>query len=253
MASNTVVIFDTPSRDDKTWSHHVLRILFSLHYKGISYSVESVEYPDIVSTFEPTTLKPKDDLVEPYEIPVIKLQTSAGIPQYHMLIPEIIQALENIKPEPSLLYNSPRSVEFRSRFGKALVPILQLAVGHVPNILSDRSTEFFRQKRKNRWGKSVDEWIVEHPIKEGLALAEPRLKELGDWIELTPGPFIDGEHPGYVDFTIASILGYVKAIGLTDAFDQLLGMSPSVNKLYNAVGLSQQGNIRSQSLFSTGE
>ncbi|KAH8884178.1 hypothetical protein GQ53DRAFT_405795 [Thozetella sp. PMI_491] len=251
--SDNVVIFDTPSRDGETWSHHVLRILFSLHYKGIPYSIEGIEYPDIVSTFEPTTLEPKDDPIEPYEIPVLKFQTSTGTPEYRMSTLGIIQALEDMKPEPSLLYTSPRSVEYRSRFGPAFAPILQLVVGHVPNVLSERSAEAFAQKRKNRWGKSVEQWIAEHPTREGLAVADPLIKEFGDWLELTPGPFVNGDQPGYADFTFASFLAFAKAIGRTDVFETVLGMHPAVERLYDAVRLTQLENVRCQGLFEIRE
>src|SRR4051794_24240258 len=106
--SNTVVVFDTPGKDHTTWSHHALRILYCLHYKGIPYSIESILYPDIIPTFAPTTLKPKDDPLEPYEIPVLKVRTASGATQYYMEPPNIIQALEEMKAEPSLLANSPR-------------------------------------------------------------------------------------------------------------------------------------------------
>lgn len=240
--SNTIVIFDTPGKDHKTWSHHVLRMLYSLHYKGIPYSIEGIQYPDIVSTFAPTTLEPKDDPLEPYEIPVLEIQTTSGPTQYYMEPLKIIRALEEIKPEPSLLATSPRSLEFTSRFGPAIRPIIQTTVGRVPDILPERSVESFSQKRKARWGKSVEQWVEEHPSSEALAIAEPRLKELGDWIEETSGPFVNGDKPGYVDFTLASILGFVKAVGLTDVFEAVLGTHPAIRRLHDAVGQTQLGN-----------
>ncbi|KAJ2975975.1 hypothetical protein NQ176_g5212 [Zarea fungicola] len=244
-----IIIFDTPSKNGKTWSHHVLRILFAVHYKGLPYSFKGVEYPDIVATFEPTTLERKDDPVEPYEIPVVCFQTRAGIPQYHMEPLKILQALEDIQPEPSLLHNSPRSVEYRSRFGPAFAPIIQLVVGHVPDILSERSATAFSHKRQSRWGKSVEQWVAEHPIESGLNAAEPKLKEFGDWLELTPGPFINGSQAGYADFTVVSFLGFAKAVGLEGVFTKLLGMHPAIERLYSAVKLTQQGNVRCQDLF----
>ncbi|KAH8681847.1 hypothetical protein BX600DRAFT_447394 [Xylariales sp. PMI_506] len=251
MASDakSIVVFDTPSQDGRTWSHHVLRILFSAHYKGIPFSIQSVEYPDIISTFSSTSLKPKDDPVEPYEIPVVQFPTPTGDPKYIMDTVGIIQAFEEMEPERSLLYASPRSVEFRSRFPPVFAPILQFAVGHVPNVLSERSTDFFKQKRQARWGKSVEQWIVEHPISDGLAVVEPRLKEFGDWLEQTPGPFVNGDQVGYADFAVVSFLGYVKAVGLADAFKQLIGMHPAVERLYNAVKITQLGNAQCQDLF----
>ncbi|KAM0247754.1 hypothetical protein ACHAQJ_009715 [Trichoderma viride] len=247
--NNAVLIFDNPSKEGKIWSHHVLRILFSIHYKGIPYSFKGIEYPDIVSTFAPTTLEPKDDLIEPYEIPVLKFQTSTGFVGYEMKPSKIIQTLEELKPEPSLLFDTPRCAEYRKRFGPAFAPILQLTVGHVPRILSERSTMAFCEKRKLRWGKSVEQWIAEHPIQEGLALAEPRLRELGDWLETVPGPFVDGDSPGYADFTVASLLAFVKAVGLSDVFEAVLGFHPAIRGLYEAVGVTQTGNDRCQYLF----
>ncbi|KAM0481879.1 hypothetical protein ACHAPX_003208 [Trichoderma viride] len=253
VSESDLLIFDNLSKEGKIWSHHVLRVLFSLHHKGIPYSLKGVEYPDIISTFAPTPLAPKDDPVEPYEIPVLKLQTSSGSVRYEMNISKIIQALEELKPEPSLRYDTPRSVEYRTRFGPAFAPIIQLTVGYVPRILSERSTVAFCEKRKLRWGKSVEQWIEEHPIQEGLAIAKPRLRELGDWLEAVPGPFIDGDSPGYADFTVASLLAFVRAVGLLDVFEAVLGFHPAIRGLYDAVGLTQRGNVWCQHLFEDGE
>jgi glutathione S-transferase len=246
---DTVVIYDIPSKDGKCWSHHALRILYSLHYKGIPYSIENVEYPDVNSTFDPTSLKPKDDPIEPYEIPVIKFQTPTGTTQYLMDPGEIVLALDEMKPEPPLLYRSALSVEGRQKFRPAFAPIIQLVVGEVRNVLSDRSAEFFAKKRKARWGKSIDQWIAEHPTDAGLAVAEPRMKALGDWLESTPGPFVNGEQPSYDDFTIASLIGFARAVGSTDIAERVLAMHPAIGKLYDAVKETQVGNIRCQYLF----
>ncbi|KAH8124611.1 hypothetical protein FP744_10006398 [Trichoderma asperellum] len=247
--SKAVLIFDNLSKEGKIWSHHVLRVLFSVHYKGIPYSFKAIEYPDIVSTFAPTSLEPKDDPIEPYEIPVLQFQTSSGSVGYEMNVPKIIQALEHLKSEPCLRFDSPRSVEYRARFGPAFVPIIQLTVGHVPRILSERSAVAFYEKRRLRWGKSVEQWIEDHPIQEGLSVAEPRLRELGDWLDAVPGPFVDGDSPGYADFTIASLLAFVKAVGLSDVFERVLGFHAAIRRLYDAVGLTQVGNDWCQYLF----
>jgi glutathione S-transferase len=239
-----VVVFDIPGKDGQTWSHHVLRILYSLHYKDIPYSIEGVQYPDIISTFTPTALEPKDDPIEPYEIPVLKVQTAAGKTQYYMEPRNILQALEELKPEPSLLVTSPRSVEFTSRLAPAIRPILQTVVGRVPDILAERSIAAFAAKRKARWGKSVEQWTAEHPSSEALAAAEPGFRALGEWLEEQPGPFVNGDKPGYADFTLASILGYAKAVGLTDVFEAVLDMHPAIEKLYSAVGQTQLNNTQ---------
>ncbi|KAK1239956.1 hypothetical protein MKX08_007398 [Trichoderma sp. CBMAI-0020] len=254
MASESdVLIFDNLSKEGKIWSHHVLRVLFSLHYKGIPYSFKGIEYPDIIPTFAPTALEPKDDAIEPYEIPVLQLQTPTSSIRYEMKISKIIQALEELKPEPSLRYDTPRSVEYRTRFGPAFAPIIQLTVGHVPRILSERSAVTFCEKRKLRWGKSVEQWLEEHPTQAGLAIAEPRLRELGDWLEAVPGPFVNGDGPGYADFTIASLLAFVRAVGLSDVFEAVLGFHPAIRGLYDAVEVTQGRNVWCQYLFGDGK
>lgn len=240
--SETVVVFDTPSKDGTTWSHHVLRVLFSLNYMRIPYAIENVEYPDIVSTFESTTLQPKDSSIEPYEIPVLKIEPHAGNPRYYMGTVEIIQALENASPEYPLLYTSPRSAEFRSRFGPAFAPILQAVVGHVPNVLSERSVKSFAQKRRDTWGKPIEQWIAEHPMKEAVAAAEPRLKDVGDWLDLAPGPFVNGDQVSYADFTLASMLAFTTAVGYPNITRAVLGMHRSIQVLYDAVVLTQSAH-----------
>jgi len=240
--SNTIVIFDTPGKDDKTWSHHVLRILYCLHYKRIPYSIENIQYPDIIPTFAQTPLKPKDDPLEPYEIPVLKVRTASGATQYYMEPLNIIQALEEMKPEPSLLATSPRSIEFKSYLGPAVRAIIQTTAGRVPGILPERSIERFAHQRRARWGVSVEQWVEEHPSWEALTIAEPGLKELGKWLETTPGPFVNGDRPGYADFTLVSILEFVRAVGLTNVFEAVLGMHPAIKRLHDAVGQTQQEN-----------
>lgn len=242
--SVTVVVFDTPSKDGTTWSHHVLRILFSLHHMRIPYSIENVEYPDIVSTFASTTLEPKDSSIEPYEIPVLKIQPHAGNPRYYMGTLQIIEALETVSPEYPLLYTSSRSAEFRSRFGPAFAPILQAVVGHVPNVLSERSVKSFAQKRHDTWGKPIEQWIAEHPMQEAVATAKPRLKDFGDWLHLTPGPFVNGDQVSYADFTLASMLAFTTAVGYSNITRAVLGMHQSIQILYDAIILTQSRNDR---------
>jgi glutathione S-transferase len=247
--NTSIVIYDNPSKDGKTWSHHVLRILFSLHYKKLPYTVDGIEYPDIVSAFAGTSLQPKDDPLERYEIPVIKYLAADGTTQYRMETVPIVEALEELDSESPLFYSSPRSVEFRSLSGPAFAPIIQATAGHVPEILSERSASNFREKRSSRWGKSVEQWNEEHPGAEALAKAEPRLRALGEWLEQTQGPFVHGERPSYADFTVASILGFVKAVGQNDLYEAALAVHPAIERLYEAVKETQQGNERCRELF----
>lgn len=86
-------------------------------------------------------------------------------------------------------------------------------------------------------------------MRDGLAVAEPRLREFGDWLEAVPGPFVNGDGPGYADFTVASLLAFVKAVGLSDVFETVLGFHPAIRGLYDAVKLTQAGNVDCQYLF----
>lgn len=234
--SDAVYIFDIPSKDGVTWSHHVFRIIYSLQYKKIPYTITSVQYPDIEPTFAPTTLAPKPDPVEPYEIPVL-LVTSGGDARYHMGTADMIQAMEAMQPAFPLLYDTPRSVAFRSRFGPAFAPVLQAAVGLVPHVLSERSARAFAAKRRKRWGMSVEQWSAEHPMSEALVAAAPRLAEFGDWLQLVPGPFVHGDQPSYADFTVASMLEFTKAVGCPEAVEAVVDMHASIKTLYHAVML----------------
>lgn len=247
MASNsgtkdTIQIFIIPRKDGMTWSHHEVRILYSLQHKQIPYTVKHVEYPDIEPTFAPTTLEPKSDPLEPYEIPVLVAQPRSGDARYYMGALDIIQALEELQPEHPLLYDTPRSAEFRSRFGPALAPVLQAVAGHVAGILSERSAVAFAEKRRKRWGRTVEQWAAEHPMSDALLAAKPRLEELGDWLQLGPGPFVHGDQPSYADFTIVSVLEFARAVGFAEAVEAVVGMHPSLKILYEAVMAKQVAN-----------
>lgn len=236
-----VVLYDTLSNKGTMWSHHLLRVVLALDYKQIPYSIKSIQYPDFVSTFSATPLQPKADPIEPYETPVLEVRDAdaEGGSRFYMGTADILQAVEAIQPEQPLLYSSPRSVEFRSLFGPAFAPILQSVVGHVPQILPQESVQAFEKKRGDRWGKTVEQWIVEHPTDEALAKASNGLKTIGDWLELTPGPFIHGGAPSYADFTVVSVLLFVKEVGFPEVMQAVLQLHPALEKLFRGVEAMQ--------------
>ncbi|CAK7220432.1 hypothetical protein SCUCBS95973_004153 [Sporothrix curviconia] len=237
-----IVVYDTAGHDGHIWSHHTLRILYALHRKGLAYNIEPVEYPDIEATFAHTSLPAKDDPVEPYELPVLRFWAEGTEDLYLMDPPRIIAKLDELIPEPQLSATSPRAVEARAVFFPALAPLLQVAVGHVPAVLSDRSRQGFLAKRKARWGKTLEEWVAERPLTKQLEAAEPRLVKLGQWLgEGSEGPFIEGSEPHYPDLTIVSILEFVRLVGATEAFDAAM-QHAAIARLYDA--LSEKDEVR---------
>lgn len=235
-----IVVYDTPGRDIPIWSHHTLRVLYALRRKGLPYTIVPVDYPDIVATFEATSLPAKDDPVEPYEIPVVRFRsrdTQGTSADKYLMEPALIMAkLDALVPDPPLQSSSPRVVEARALFAPALAPLLQIGVGHVPGVLSTRSREGFLAKREARWGKPLEAWVAEHPQDVLLATAAPRLEAFANWIEAggQEGPFIEGGLPGYADMTIVSILEYVRLVGAKDAFDAAIN-HPTIARLYAAL------------------
>ncbi|CAK7218902.1 hypothetical protein SEUCBS140593_003711 [Sporothrix eucalyptigena] len=228
-------VYDTLGHDGQIWSHHTLRILYALHRKDLSYTTQSVDYPDIESTFAPTSLPAKDDPVEPYEMPVLRFRTDGAEDLYLMDPALIIAKLDELVPDPPLRFASPRAVEARAIFGPAFAPLLQIAVGRVPTVLSERSKQGFLAKRKARWGKSLEEWVAERPQNFLLATAETRLTLFGRWLEEgNQGPFVEGSEPGYSDMTVVSILEFARRVGASEAFEA--GMRHAlIARLYNAL------------------
>ncbi|CAK7234011.1 hypothetical protein SBRCBS47491_008805 [Sporothrix bragantina] len=238
----SIIVYDTAGHDGRIWSHHTLRILYVLHRKGLTYTIEPVEYPDIEATFAPTSLPAKADPVEPYELPVLRFQAQGTEDLYLMDPPGIIAKLDELVPEPRLSATSPRAAEARAIFFPALAPLLQAAVGHVPSVLSDRSRQGFLAKRKARWGKTLDEWVAERPLENQLKTAEPRLLQLEEWLEQgSEGPFIDGHEPGYADMTIVSILEFVRLVGETEAFNVAM-RHKAIARLYDALSEKNVAN-----------
>lgn len=250
-----VVVYDTLSNKGTMWSHHLLRVVLALDYKQIPYSIKSIQYPDFVSTFAATPLQPKADPIEPYETPVLEVHDAdaEGGSRFYMGTTDILGALEAMQPERPLLYASPRSVEFRSLFGPAFAPILQSVVGHVPQILPQASVQAFTKKRADRWGKTVEQWIIEHPTDEALAKASNGLRAVGDWLELTPGPFVHGDAPSYADFTAVSVLLFVKEVGFPDLMQAVLRLHPALERLFCAVEEMQPEHTEMRRLFHAGE
>lgn len=237
-----IVVYDTPGRDNQIWSHHTLRILYALRHKGLPYTVVPVEYPDIETTFEPTSLAPKDDPVERYEMPVVRFRevgSDADSDEYMMIQNLITSKLDALVPDPPLHFASPRTGASAALYAPFLKPLLQIGVGYVPAVLSERSRTTFLAKREARWGKPLVAWVAERPREMLLATATPHLQAFAKWLEDEEGgggkgPFIHGSQPGYGDMTIVSVLEYARLVGATGAFDAVM-QYPAIARLYAAL------------------
>lgn len=59
MSSSSTILYDLPSKGDcKCWSPNTWKVRLPLNFKGIPYTTEWVEYPDIAGKFEGLSVWP---------------------------------------------------------------------------------------------------------------------------------------------------------------------------------------------------
>jgi glutathione S-transferase len=126
-----------------------------------------------------------------YSIPAIKFEDGT----YSMDSWPIAQELEKRYPSPSLRVDDPVAVQVRDQIFKILGPLFLQFISKVPELLPERSQEYFYKSRRQALGKPLSE-VHEEAIanaEEGWKAAEGPLKEVADWLKKHDGPFFLGE------------------------------------------------------------
>lgn len=208
MASNQqkIVLFDLASKDgNKCWSYNPWKTRLVLAYKGLDYTTEFLDYPDIQKRLSPHIT------AEHYTIPTI--QYTDG--RYIMDSRVIAETIEKDHPTPSLHLDSP----YLANLLRLLEPLMRELRGHyVPkvrnNLLREASLEYFTRTREEALGMTLDEYAK----KEGQdwTKAEPHLHQITSLLkENTDGPFFMGSTISYADLQWVSLLTFFGRIDAT--------------------------------------
>ncbi|KAJ7206344.1 hypothetical protein GGX14DRAFT_643426 [Mycena pura] len=205
--STQIVLYDIPSaHPHNAWTPNTLKTRYALNYKGLQYTTEWVEYPDIESVSKDIGAAPtgnKPDGRPHYTLPAIRdLSTGAVISDST----KIAAYLDRTYPDTPRLMPA-RGFGLFCAFGDAVYPLLDpLFPG-----------AYFRRTREESYGMPLEALA---PTGEAGAAAWQKLRDnfgkMDEWFraggEDGPGVYMMGDAVCYADMWLAAYVLWVKLL-----------------------------------------
>lgn len=239
--SEEIILFDLPSKgtDPRAWSLNPWKARASLNFKDLPYKTEWIEYPDIAPTCKKLGIQPNDtssgSSYAEYSSPFAKMPDG----NYIMDSRKIAEALEKIKPEPSLHMDEGEMID-RTQATVLSVNVNLGAIGmpRVPEkLLNEKSAEYFYETRKKRFGMPLPDLAKSDRAKNAWENAAPHIQALADLLEeKKDGPYVLGKDPSFCDMIIGGFWVFVKKLDEGgDLFDKGMKMHDVFPRHYEAV------------------
>jgi len=216
--SEKIIFYDLPCKLQgkyKAWSPNTWNTRFALNFKGIPYETEWVEFPDVEALCKkigaPATGQ-KDDGSPYYSVPTIYDPSTKSVvtdsfkialyldkqyPDAPKLFPHNTQAL---------IHNTLETV------GSVATPSFFLVIADIWTSLNEASQGYFRETREKKFAKKLEEITPEGSEQEEALWKQldGALKNVGELIDLTGGPYIMGDTVSYADLLLAAQFIWVK-------------------------------------------
>lgn len=222
MASEQIILFDIPTREEPkaTWSLNPWKTRFMLHFKGLDYKTEWVEYPDIKSRLE-GHVAPWDGDYQ-YTCPTVRFPDGVHV----MDSRRITEAINERYPNPPLRVRSKYYEWLEKNYGQLMTDFEPIYLPNIPRrLLSEASQKYWYATRERDQGMPLDQLEKERGGDAAWGLVEPLLKEVAVLLrENKEGPFFEGKEVTYADFWWAGFLLFVRKIG-EDLWEELLRRS----------------------------
>ncbi|KAJ6441429.1 thioredoxin-like protein [Purpureocillium lavendulum] len=237
MASEQITLYDLRSKGpNHAWSLNPWKTRLLLNYKGLDYTTQWVNYPEIKPLLEgrcvliaPNARDAQRRLTHrsvppnaegyPYTIPAVKLADGTWL----MDSRAIVSAIEERHPSPSVHLSSPYQARIEALVPavmKALMPVLYAQIPR--RLLEPASTEYWYPVRGAKVGMHVDEFEAKHGGEAAYAAAEQPLRDITAMLEENgDGPFLQGAEVCYADFVWVAFLEFVRRIG-DDVYGEVL-------------------------------
>ncbi|THU85873.1 hypothetical protein K435DRAFT_868862 [Dendrothele bispora CBS 962.96] len=208
---NTLIFYDIPSKMG-AWSPNTWKTRYTLNFKGIPFKTVWVEYPDIEKTLKDLGIAASATILDGktphYTLPAIYdpvtktgLNASFAIAKY----------LDEKYPDKPTL--APRGTEALQKAyidairGK-LDALLQFMFPKAAWSLNERSEEYFRRARKQKYGKTMEEMYPQgEKRKEEWKRLEEGLGQIDKWYGKEDILVMGGkEKVCFADFAIAGFM-----------------------------------------------
>lgn len=189
---------------------------YTLNYKGIPYTTQWVEYPDVEALskklgIKPTTKSP--DGSDHYTLPAIYDPSTDVYIADSVLIAEY---LDKTYPDTPPIF--PRNtLGLQHTFGEALEtaldPLWEFILPDTCPVLNPRSNEYFRRTREHAFGKALEDL---RPSGEYATTRWAELKanldKVDGWYSKIDGTFIMGSEVSWADLVVAAHLIWLKKV-----------------------------------------
>lgn len=231
----------------------------ALNYKGIPYTTEWTEYPDIapkftalyVSNHPPPPQKKKNQLNSPkpsglapheagpaaYTIPTVQMPSGAIITDSLA----IAHALEAHTRSPSLHLDAAVLEPVQRAVSDAFAALRPLVLPMVPaTLLNEPSASFFLRTRAERFGQPLARLAESEAVRSGRVWREAEEGGLAALRELlredASGPFFLGREVSYADFVFVAFLRFFERVDRRVLFERCVRFDEGFGRLYEACG-----------------
>ncbi|KAK3344514.1 putative glutathione S-transferase [Lasiosphaeria hispida] len=221
MAGQQIVFFDIPSKvPEKSWSINAWKTRLLLNYKGLHYTTEWLEYPEIRTRLEKHVLPNRDDT--PYTIPTIRFPDGT----YVMGGFQIAKEINERYPEPRFLVESRSLIEFRRVVGEIWDAFRGNYLLLVHNrVLNEASTGYFRTTREEDIGMTLEQFEKEQGGEQSWSQVGASLQKVTAMLkDNAEGPFFEGKEISYIDSLWVAFLISCRRLG-EDVFQEVLERS----------------------------
>ncbi|KAK5128938.1 hypothetical protein LTR85_000271 [Meristemomyces frigidus] len=232
--SDKVILYDLANRQATSWSPNPWKTRLALNFKGVEYTTEWVEYPDLAPKFKACGIPCNDPgAFADYSSPTVRFPDGT----YVMDSAKIATKLEEVYPEPSLHLDSSPSDEAGELVNNLVMALLPgVMPGIVTDILQEPSASWFAEDRERRFGMKLDELAQKAGGEVGWQNAEPVLKKVKVMLQegkKDDGPFVLGSTPSYSDLIIVAFFECLHRISMDD-YERLMRFDLSFKALHEA-------------------
>ncbi|KAH9480881.1 Glutathione S-transferase-like protein ustS [Psilocybe cubensis] len=220
MSRSTEVLYSNDDYLVRYPVHSPRKYMVSQHLqdKGLEFTTEFVEYPDIEPVCKELGVKPtskKEDGTDLYTLPAI-YDPSTGV--YVADSFPIAQYLDKTYPDTPPIF--PRNTvglhrAFTLSFAQHIEPLWDFIIPYTCFMLNPRSSEYFRRTREASFGKTMEELIPKGDgavgnwdvLREGFSKIAYVYSFTDDM-----GPFLMGDEITWGDLLLCSFLSWMKIV-----------------------------------------
>ena len=227
-----LVLYDLASKSKTPFSPSTLKTHYQLNYKGIPYTTQYIEFPEIAPllTSFGIAAPPKDEGYGKHTVPAIRWPDGTCVMD-SLAIYKRLETDPIYADLPKVVINDDleqRVDAITTRMFIGLGPAFRYNTFMLFNPVGQ---EYYRQNRMG--GKDLPP-PKDAELKEAWEAATSTVKELAAVLkERNEGPYFLGSHVSWTDFRVVALLHFARQ-GSEETFDRLMSIDPSLRALYKA-------------------